>query len=83
MDEKMSKKLGKDPKLLLSRRLGEYRKFIEEKDLVEQALLLLEEKNVNFWKSGLRIGTDLLGLTMSMPRGGARQINRVRQKNQE
>ena len=59
-------------------RLGEYREFVEERDLIEEALLLLEERNVSFWKTGLRIGNDLLGLSFQMPRGGPRQIERLR-----
>jgi hypothetical protein len=55
--------------------LGEYRQYIEEKDLIQQALLLLEERHVNFWKTGLHIGGDLLGLTLQMPRGGPREYS--------
>lgn len=62
-------------------RLGDYREAIEERDLVEQALLLLEDKHVNFWKSGLRLGNDLLGLHFNMPRGGPRAVRRVRTRN--
>ena len=53
-------------------RLGEYRQFIEERDLIEEALRLLEERDINFWKMGIRIGNDLLGLTF-LPRGGPRE----------
>ncbi|KAI8913683.1 MYCBP-associated protein family-domain-containing protein [Gorgonomyces haynaldii] len=74
----IAKKLGKQEDDLLMRRLGEYRQSMEEKDLIEQAMLLLEERHVNFWKSGLVIGNDLLGLHFSMPRGGPREIRRVR-----
>jgi hypothetical protein len=58
---------------LLMARLGEYRQFVEERELVEEALMMLEHKSVNFWKSGLRIGNDLLGLTIQMPTGGPRE----------
>lgn len=46
---------------------------MEEKTLVETALRLLEEEGVGFWKMGLKVGSDLLGLTMEMPRGGIRE----------
>jgi hypothetical protein len=55
------------------KRLGEYRQSIEVKLLMEEALLLLEQENIDFWKEGLRIGNDLLGLCFQMPRGGPRQ----------
>ena len=53
-------------------RLGEYRELIEERDLIEEALDLLELRKVNFWSPGLRIGNDLLGLMVTMPKGGSR-----------
>ena len=58
---------------LLMARLGEYREFIEERELIEEALMMLEHKSVNFWKTGMRIGNDLLGLTFPMPTGGPRE----------
>ena len=54
-------------------RLGEYRKIVENRQLIEEALLLLEQQNINFWKEGLKIGNDLLGLSFQMPKGGPRQ----------
>ncbi|KAJ3150782.1 hypothetical protein HDU86_006291 [Geranomyces michiganensis] len=63
---------------LLMARLGEYRERLEAHELVETALRLLDEEHVDFWKMGLRLGSDLLGLTMPIPRGGPRQIERVR-----
>ncbi|KAJ3049745.1 hypothetical protein HK097_009303, partial [Rhizophlyctis rosea] len=79
MEEALAKRSSKKNKTeLLMSRLGEFREKMEERDLVEEALLLLEQEEVNFWKTGLRIGNDLLGLTMPLPRGGARQIERLR-----
>lgn len=54
-------------------RLGEYRQLVEEKELIEEALMMLEYKSVNFWKTGMQIGNDLLGLTLPMPSGGPRE----------
>jgi hypothetical protein len=54
-------------------RLGEYRQKLESKLLIEEALLLLQDQNIDFWKEGLRIGNDLLGLSFQMPIGGPRQ----------
>nr|KAJ3418507.1 Iron-sulfur assembly protein 1 [Polyrhizophydium stewartii] len=62
VEESIAKRTSKPAESLLMARLNEYRKFVEERDLIEEALLLLEEHNINFWKTGLRIGTDLLGL---------------------
>ncbi|KAH6574215.1 hypothetical protein BASA62_002534 [Batrachochytrium salamandrivorans] len=78
IEQKISNSTGKPVDELLMARLGEYREFVEERDLIEEALLLLEEQNVNFWKTGLRIGSDLLGLCFQMPRGGPRQMERLR-----
>ncbi|KAL2918826.1 hypothetical protein HK105_201660 [Polyrhizophydium stewartii] len=78
VEESIAKRTSKPAESLLMARLNEYRKFVEERDLIEEALLLLEEHNINFWKTGLRIGTDLLGLCFQMPRGGPRQIERLR-----
>lgn len=57
--------------------LGEYRMQMEEKELIAHALTLLEERHVNFWKTGIKIGNDLIGLTVHMPTGGPRDIKRV------
>jgi hypothetical protein len=73
MEKLISKKSNKNPNQLLMARLGEYRQLVEEKELIEEALMMLEHKNVNFWKTGMRIGNDLLGLTLPMPRGGIRE----------
>ncbi|KAI8928440.1 MYCBP-associated protein family-domain-containing protein [Entophlyctis helioformis] len=78
VEESVAKRSNKPVEELLMTRLGEYRQFVEERDLIEEALLLLEEHKVNFWKTGLRIGNDLLGLCFQMPRGGLRQIERLR-----
>jgi hypothetical protein len=64
---------SKAPEELLMARLGEYRNIVESRDLIEEALLLLEQQNINFWKEGLKIGNDLLGLSFQMPKGGPRQ----------
>lgn len=58
-------------------RLGEYKQVVEGKQLIEEAMLLLEEQNINFWKEGLKIGNDLLGLSFQIPKGGPRQIERL------
>jgi hypothetical protein len=60
--------------------LGEHRLHMEEKELIEHALLLLEERHVSFWKTGIKLGNDLIGLTLKMPQGGPRDIKRVRMK---
>ncbi|KAJ3033439.1 hypothetical protein HDV00_006346 [Rhizophlyctis rosea] len=79
MEEALAKRSHKKTKSdLIMARLGEFRAKMEERDLIEEALLLLEQEEVNFWKTGLRIGNDLLGLTVPLPRGGARQIERLR-----
>lgn len=54
-------------------RLGEYRQFIEERELIEEALMMLEHRSLDFWKMGMRIGNDLLGLTLPIPLGGPRE----------
>jgi hypothetical protein len=73
MEKIVSKKSNKSTDQLLMARLGEYRQIVEEKELIEEALMMLEHKSVNFWKTGMRIGNDLLGLTLPMPRGGPRE----------
>ncbi|KAJ3155856.1 hypothetical protein HDU89_005414 [Geranomyces variabilis] len=74
----LAKKSQRTSSNLLMARLGEYRERLEAHELVETALRLLDEEHVDFWKMGLRLGSDLLGLTMPFPRGGPRQIERVR-----
>ncbi|KAI8903941.1 MYCBP-associated protein family-domain-containing protein [Powellomyces hirtus] len=74
----LAKKSKRTTSDLLMARIGEYRERLEEHELVETALRLLDEEHVDFWKTGLRLGSDLLGLTMPLPRGGPRQIERVR-----
>ncbi|KAI8850151.1 hypothetical protein BC829DRAFT_442394 [Chytridium lagenaria] len=69
---------SKDEDHLLMCRLGEYRERIEEQELIEEALALLEQKQINFWAPGLRIGNDLLGLMVTMPTGGQRQYREAR-----
>ena len=73
MEKLVSKKSNKSKDQLLMARLGEYRQIIEERNLIEEALMMLEHKSVNFWKTGMRIGNDLLGLTLPMPSGGLRE----------
>jgi hypothetical protein len=77
VEHMVAKKAGKDPEDLLMARLGEFRQKLEEKQLIEEAVLLLEEQNINFWKEGMRIGNDLLGLCVQLPKGGPRQIERL------
>ncbi|KAI8847483.1 MYCBP-associated protein family-domain-containing protein [Chytridium lagenaria] len=77
VERELAKHTGKDEDHLLMCRLGEYRERIEEQELIEEALALLEQKQINFWAPGLRIGNDLLGLMVTMPTGGQRQIQRV------
>ncbi|KAI8822671.1 MYCBP-associated protein family-domain-containing protein [Fimicolochytrium jonesii] len=78
VEERLAKKAKKSPGELLMARLGEYRERLEEHELIDTALRLLDDEHVDFWKTGLRLGSDLLGLTMPIPRGGPRQIERVR-----
>jgi hypothetical protein len=35
---------------------------------------MLEFRSLNFWKMGLKIGNDLLGLTLPLPLGGPREF---------
>jgi hypothetical protein len=59
---------------LLMARLGEHRERMEERDLIEEAMQLLEQRQMNFWSSGLKIGNDLVGLMLlNMPQGGTRR----------
>ena len=69
----LAKKARRDPNDLLMTRLGEYREFVEERELIEEALQMLEFRSLNFWKMGLKIGNDLLGLTLPLPLGGPRE----------
>lgn len=64
-------------------RLGEYRRIVENRQLIEEALLLLEQQNINFWKEGLKIGNDLLGLNFKIPKGGPRQVERLHFKEKK
>lgn len=73
IEQGLAGKVGKNPGDLLMARLGEYRAIVEERDLIEEALNLIERRNVGFWSQGLRIGNDLLGLTVTMPKGGPRE----------
>ncbi|KAJ3026752.1 UNVERIFIED_CONTAM: hypothetical protein HDU68_005140 [Siphonaria sp. JEL0065] len=73
----VSKKSNKDRADLLMSRLGEHRERIEERDLIFEAFQLLEDRKVNFWSKGLRIGNDLLGLIVTPPKGGVRRIERL------
>ncbi|KAI9329428.1 MYCBP-associated protein family-domain-containing protein [Obelidium mucronatum] len=73
----VSKKSNKSRADLLMSRLGEHRERIEERDLIFEAFQLLEDRKVNFWSKGLRIGNDLLGLIVTPPKGGVRRIERL------
>lgn len=76
MERELSKNANKKTEDLLMARLGEYREKLEEQILIEEALELLESRQVNFWSPGLRIGNDLLGLMVTIPLGGTRRIER-------
>ncbi|RKO93357.1 MYCBP-associated protein family-domain-containing protein [Blyttiomyces helicus] len=78
MEEDLARRSHKNPTELLMARLGEWRERVEEHNIVEEALKLLEHEHVDFWRTGLKLGSDLLGLTMPMPKGGPRQIERCR-----
>lgn len=54
-------------------KISEFRLVMEEHELMEEAMKLLEHRKVDFWKTGLCIGSDLLGLTLPMPKGGPRE----------
>ncbi|KAJ3095464.1 hypothetical protein HDU97_006906 [Phlyctochytrium planicorne] len=73
----VAEKIGKQPHNLLMCQLGAYREKIEEQELIEEAVALLEQREIGFWAPGLRIGNDLLGLMVTMPSGGPRGIERV------
>ncbi|KAJ3067903.1 hypothetical protein HDU98_008904 [Podochytrium sp. JEL0797] len=73
----IAKKSNKDRSELLMSRLGEHRERVEERDLIVEAFQLLEDRKVNFWSKGLRIGNDLLGLIVTAPKGGCRRIERL------
>ncbi|KAI9004247.1 MYCBP-associated protein family-domain-containing protein [Gaertneriomyces semiglobifer] len=78
VEQKLAKRSSKPADELLMCRLSEYRSRIEEKELVETALRLLEEEHINFWKTGIKLGSDLLGLTMPVPKGGPRPLERLK-----
>lgn len=77
VEQSIAKSCGREPGDLLMARLGEYRQKLETTQLLEEAMLLLEAENINFWKEGITIGTDLLGLSLQLPRGGPRQVERL------
>jgi hypothetical protein len=77
IEREISKNVSKDPAELLMARLGEYRERIEERDLIEEAIDLLEHRKVNFWAPGLRIGNDLLGLMVTIPQAGHRRYESI------
>ncbi|KAJ3197016.1 hypothetical protein HDU67_003885, partial [Dinochytrium kinnereticum] len=62
VERQLSHQTHKSSNHLLMCRLGEYREKIEEQELIEEAMALLENREINFWAPGLRIGNDLLGL---------------------
>ncbi|KAJ3320756.1 hypothetical protein HDV06_005049 [Boothiomyces sp. JEL0866] len=76
MEEHISKISGKKPEDLLMTRLCEYRQVVEEKRLIEEALRVLEDQKIDFWKEGIKIGNDLLGLSFQLPSGGPRQVDK-------
>ncbi|KAJ3276032.1 hypothetical protein HDV01_006202 [Terramyces sp. JEL0728] len=76
MEQHISLKSGKKPEDLLMSRLCEYRQVVEEKRLIEEALRVLEDQKIDFWKEGIKIGNDLLGLSFQLPSGGPRQLDK-------
>ena len=56
---------------------------MEEQNLIEQALLFIEAKHIPFWKTGIQVGTDLLGIHSTLPSGGHRSISRIRSTQSE
>lgn len=78
LEEKIAKKLKKDPAELSMAKISEYRLVMEERELVEEAYKFLEKNDIDFWKTGLRVGSDLLGITLTMPKGGPREVERLR-----
>jgi hypothetical protein len=54
-------------------KIAEYRLLVEESEFLEEALRLIEKNDIDFWRSGMRIGSELLGLTFPMPKGGPRE----------
>ncbi|KAJ3097716.1 hypothetical protein HK100_005279, partial [Physocladia obscura] len=62
---------------LLMSRLGEHRERMEDRELIYEAFQLLEDQKVNFWSKGLRIGSELLGLIVTIPKGGPRRMERL------
>ncbi|TPX30263.1 hypothetical protein SmJEL517_g06142 [Synchytrium microbalum] len=79
VEQSLSKHTGKNTSELLMSRLGEYRLHVEERELAE-GMSDTPGRDPFFWVTGIRIGTDLLGITLPMPRGGARELRR---KNHE
>ncbi|KAJ3259213.1 hypothetical protein HK103_002860 [Boothiomyces macroporosus] len=73
---KVNRILYKKPEDLLMARICEYRQVVEEKRLIEEALRVLEDQKIDFWKEGIKIGNDLLGLSFQLPSGGPRQLER-------
>ncbi|KAI8898310.1 MYCBP-associated protein family-domain-containing protein [Globomyces pollinis-pini] len=80
MEQRLVSKSQKSSDELLMARLGEYRMVVEEKTLIEEALHVMEDHQIDFWKEGIRIGSDLLGLSFQPPIGGQRQLERLRTK---
>ena len=49
-----------------------HRLHLDKSVLFEEALRVLD-KEFSFWGPGLKIGSDLFGLTLPMPKGGTRE----------
>ncbi|KAI8802144.1 MYCBP-associated protein family-domain-containing protein [Cladochytrium replicatum] len=79
-EEILSRRTNKATDNLLMSKLGEFRHNVEEQNLIEEAQALLESKNVQFWKENIWLGSDLLGLTHSLPLSGPREIERIHSK---
>ncbi|KAJ3176561.1 hypothetical protein HK101_010402 [Irineochytrium annulatum] len=77
VERDISRNTSKTPQEMLMTRLGEYREKMEERDLIVEALKVMESRRIDFWSPGLRIGNDLLGLMVTMPEGGPRELERV------
>ncbi|KAJ3392218.1 hypothetical protein HDU92_008570 [Lobulomyces angularis] len=80
VEQLIAKKTKQDPSQLMMAKIAEFRLIMEEHEFMEEALKLLESCKVDFWRTGLKIGSDLLGLTLPMPTGGQREVERLRSR---
>jgi hypothetical protein len=73
IEQTISKQINRNASESLMVKIAEYRLLVEESEFLEEALRLIEKSELDFWRSGLRIGSELLGLTFPMPKGGPRE----------